>query len=231
MDETRYRLLVRLALVLTLAWIAWTLYDTGSGASKPGGQDLAAAGRYLEDGELNKALDLFSRVYEQDQENIGALRGMAQSHMRIGLQQLYEAERLKNMETPIKAAEIHRLSNDHLQTALSLYDESIQQEKAKGIDQNNRLATGVAHANRGILKDQLADYQGALRDYRAAMKLAPEVEEGPGFLTRFMRNQAERPPSIVDRARYLETELKKPAAQRLLRLPEEDAKQRAYRLD
>ncbi|MCW8944765.1 MAG: hypothetical protein OQL27_08330 [Sedimenticola sp.] len=233
MDEKRYRLLVRTAIALTIAWVAWTLYDSGDGASKPGAHELAAAGRYLEDGAFEKALAAFSKVYEQDQENIGALRGQAQAHMRLGLQQSIEAEQIKlnTQDDTSRAAQLRRSSNNHLQTALSLYDEAIQRETINGISQTNRLAIGVAHANRGILKDQLADYQGALDDYNLALKLAPEVKEGPGFLTRFMRNQPEKPPSIADRARYLETELAKPVEQRLMRLPDEDAKQQAYRLD
>ncbi|MCW8890798.1 MAG: tetratricopeptide repeat protein [Sedimenticola sp.] len=231
MDETGYRRLVRIAIALTLAWVAWTLYDSESGSSKPGAHDLAAAGRYLEDGKFNNALAAFSEVYEQDQENIGALRGIAQSHMRLGLQQRQDAQRVGQQDGTIGTATLYRSSNTHLLKALALYDESIEREKRKGITDENRLAIGVAHANRGILKDQLEDYQGALNDYQAALKLAPEVEEGPGFLTRFMRNQPERPPSIADRARYLVAELAKPPEQRLMRLPEEDAKQRAYRLD
>jgi tetratricopeptide (TPR) repeat protein len=89
----------------------------------------------------------------------------------------------------------------------------------------------VTYANRGILKDRMGDYRGALSDYEKSLQLAPELSEGPGFLTRFMRNQAEPPPSVADRARYLRQQLEKPAAERVLQRPEEDMKQRAYRLD
>jgi hypothetical protein len=53
--------------------------------------------------------------------------------------------------------------------------------------------------------------------------------EGPNWLTRFLRLQPEKPPSVVDRAAYLRQELAKPESERLLRVPEEDAKQRSYK--
>jgi hypothetical protein len=49
-------------------------------------------------------------------------------------------------------------------------------------------------------------------------------------LTRFLRNQAERPPTIADRAAYLRAELAKPEGERRLRVPEVDARQRPYKL-
>ncbi|MCP4699686.1 MAG: hypothetical protein GY862_22975, partial [Gammaproteobacteria bacterium] len=47
---------------------------------------------------------------------------------------------------------------------------------------------------------------------------------------RFLRNQAEKPPTIADRARYLRKQQAKPAAERLLRQPDEDKKQRPYKM-
>ena len=41
----------------------------------------------------------------------------------------------------------------------------------------------------------------------------------------------EKPPTIADRADYLETELAKPADERLLQLPEKDGEQRMYKVD
>ncbi len=231
MGDTHYRTLVRVAVVLTAAWIGWTYYDAEIRETEPDAQELSAAGRYLEDGAFDKALVAFSEAYERNPNNTGALRGKAQSLMRMGLQQLLEAHRLERDNSTIEAATVRQTATLKLQTALALYDESIKQEQNKGINEANRRAVGVAHANRGILKDQLADYHGALADYQMSLKLVPEIKEGPGFLTRFMRNQPEKPPSIADRARYLKEQLAKPADERLLRLPEEDVKQRSYKLD
>ena len=88
----------------------------------------------------------------------------------------------------------------------------------------------VAYANRGITNDRLGRYEEAVADYRRAVELDPKVAEGPGWLWRFLRNVSEKPPTIADRADYIEAELQKPAAERLLAVPEEDAKQRMYKV-
>ncbi|MDZ7749036.1 MAG: tetratricopeptide repeat protein [Halofilum sp. (in: g-proteobacteria)] len=90
---------------------------------------------------------------------------------------------------------------------------------------------GAAYANRGILYDRMGRYERAMADYRKALELDPSLDEGPGFLTRFMRNQAEQSPTIGDRADYLAAQLAKPPGQRLLRVPEKDAEQQSYRKD
>ncbi|MDH3316009.1 MAG: tetratricopeptide repeat protein [Gammaproteobacteria bacterium] len=88
---------------------------------------------------------------------------------------------------------------------------------------------GVNYANRGILFDRLGRYEQAIADYEKALALDPELDEGPHWLTRFLRNQPEKPPTIGDRAKYLRAELAKPPEQRVLRVPEIDEKQRTYK--
>lgn len=89
----------------------------------------------------------------------------------------------------------------------------------------------AVYANRGILHDRMGRYTEAISDYRKAISLDPELGEGPGWLTRFLRNQDEAPPTIADRAKYLEAELKKPPGKRNLRIPELDEKQRSYKYE
>ena len=89
----------------------------------------------------------------------------------------------------------------------------------------------AAYANRGILYDRSGQHEKALADYRKAMELDPEILEGPGFLWRFMRNIDEKPPTIENRADYLEAELAKPEEERLLQIPGEDGKQQMYKID
>ncbi len=83
-------------------------------------------------------------------------------------------------------------------------------------------------ANRGILHDRLGRHEAAVTDYRHALALDPAVADGPHWLTRFLRKQADRPPTVADRLAYLESELAKPPAQRRLRMPDIDDAQRAY---
>lgn len=97
--------------------------------------------------------------------------------------------------------------------------------KAISLDEN----FAMAYANRGILNDRMGRYKTALKDYRKAIELRPELAEGPGWLWRFLHNVSEKPPTIADRADYLEEELKKPEGERLLRVPELDDQQRMYK--
>ena len=108
-------------------------------------------------------------------------------------------------------------------------DREAMQEFNLVIEHNPELAP--AYANRGILYDQRGEHRKALADYRKAIELDEEILEGPGWLWRFMRNIDEKPPTIKDRAAYLEAELAKPEGERLLRVPEVDEKQRMYKID
>jgi len=85
-----------------------------------------------------------------------------------------------------------------------------------------------AYANRGILNDRMGNYQAAIDDYEKAAALDPELNEGPHCLTRFLRNQPKQQATTLERASYLRAQLALPEDQRLLRVPELDAKQRPY---
>ncbi len=106
------------------------------------------------------------------------------------------------------------------------FDES-RESFNRAIELDNQFAN--AYANRGILNDLVGRHEAALRDYRKALELVPELADGPGFLWRFLRNIPEPPPTIADRADYLEEELNKPESERLIRVPELDSKQRMYK--
>ena len=103
--------------------------------------------------------------------------------------------------------------------ALAVYDQAIEQAPE----------FAGTWANRGILLDTMGRHEEALADYTRALQLDPAVADGPHWLTRFLRNQAEAPPTIADRARYLRTELAKPEGERVLLVPEVDQQQRPYK--
>lgn len=88
---------------------------------------------------------------------------------------------------------------------------------------------GGVYANRGILYDRMGKYELAVADYEKSLQLDESVAEGPHWLTRFLRNQPEAPPTVADRMQYLKEELAKPPAERKLRDPVLDAKQRSYK--
>lgn len=106
-----------------------------------------------------------------------------------------------------------------LDEALAAYDRLVA----------SRPGFGPLYAGRGILHDRAGRYEQAVADYERAIGLEPELDEGPGWLTRFLRLQPEKPPTIGDRARYLRAELAKPEGERVLRVPEIDAEQRPYK--
>lgn len=105
------------------------------------------------------------------------------------------------------------------QEALAIFDEVIYRQPD----------FAPSYANRGILHDRMGHYPEAIADYEKALQLDPEMVDGPNWMTRFLRLQPEKPPTIADRAVYLRQELAKPESERLLQVPEEDAKQRSYK--
>ena len=226
MDEIRYRLLIRLAIALTVAWIAWTLIDSGLIKWDPGAYELEAARKNLEDGRYDEALAQYKAALDADSGNLGALRGMAQALMQLGV----KAEKSEQHDSK-GGAEGRAQALTYYTQAITLYDEAIMREEAREATPIKRRILGVAYANRGILRDRMGDYPGALSDYGKSLDLEPKVADGPGFLIRFLRNQTEKPPTIADRAGYLRLELSKPEGERLLRMPALDARQRAYTMD
>jgi tetratricopeptide (TPR) repeat protein len=126
---------------------------------------------------------------------------------------------------------------DHVMAHLGLAITYMQMNKsAAALAEFNRTIElapelAAAYADRGVLYDRMGEYEKALADYRKAMSMDPKILEGPGFLWRFMRNIDEKPPTILQRADYLEAELAKPPEERLLKVPEIDKEQRMYKID
>jgi len=231
MDETRYKRLVRTAVTLTVAWIGWTIYDSGLQESSPVALELAAAEKYLEDGNFSEALLAFDAAVKLVPDNIGALRGKGQTLMRMGISEMRHSITLEQSGNPNQSSQKRQQASNYFQQALAIYNHAIDREEQLGISDSNRKALSVSYANRGILKDQQGDHTGALKDYEIAIDIDASVTDGPGLLTRFMRNQPERPPNIADRARYLKQQLALPSAEQIFRIPTEDAQQHAYKLD
>ena len=124
---------------------------------------------------------------------------------------------------------------DHLHAlrglARSLHKMGVREEALAHYDASIAQAPEFAgtYANRGILLDTMGRHEEALANYMTALELDPEIADGPHWLTRFLRNQPDAPPTIADRAAYLRAELAKPEAERVLLLPEVDAEQRPYK--
>jgi tetratricopeptide (TPR) repeat protein len=176
MENIQYKILMQIALGLTIAWIAWSLYDGAFKEKLDGESHYHAANKYFEDGMFV----------------IHANRGIARSLMML----------------------------ERYEEALSIFNKVIEQEPE----------FSASYANRGILYDRMQNYTAAIADYEKAVQLDPEIAEGPSWITRFLRNQAEKPPTILDRMKYLQAEMSKPEDQRVLQLPKKDEEQRPYKL-
>jgi len=191
MDDSLYKFLKYTAIVLTLAWIGWSAYDSFMADVSPGDSAHLAADKLFEDGNFERALQEYDTALKETPEHIFALRGKARTLMQ-----------------------------------LKRYDEAL---KVFNIAIAKEPQFAGTYANRGILYDRMGQYQKAIEDYERALAMDPELVEGPNWLTRFLRLQPEKPPTIADRAQYLKQELAKPESERILRLPGEDEKQRPYK--
>jgi len=104
--------------------------------------------------------------------------------------------------------------------ALAVFNEAISREPD----------FAATYANRGILYDRMGQYRKAMADYETALRLDPKIADGPSWITRFLRNQPEKPPTIADRLAYLRAQFALPESQRQLSAPEIDAEQRPYKM-
>lgn len=191
MDDRIYQLLKVTAIVLTLAWVGWSIYDSFVEDRTPGELSYHSANKLFEDGAYDRALREYDNALRIDPGNIYALRGRARSLMQLG----------------------------RYQKALAAFGRALEREPD----------FAATYANRGIVYDRMGEYQKAIADYEKSLQLDQSVAEGPHWLTRFLRLQPDKPPSVADRARYLRAQLAKPKSERLLRLPEADTAQRSYK--
>jgi tetratricopeptide (TPR) repeat protein len=192
MDERLYSTLKWTAIILTIAWIGWTIYDSSFSQTNPGDQVYLAANTLFEDEEYERALTTYQQALYEDPNHIHALRGKARSLLKL-----------------------KRYSE-----ALLAFDVAIAR-------QPDFAAT---YANRGILYDWMGQYEKALADYELALQKNMELGDGPNWFTRFFRLQPEKPPTIVERARYLREQLTKPVSEQQLRIPKQDNEQRPYKM-
>ena len=201
MDDRLTRALKLIAVVLAVAFVGWAAYDKFFASVTPGDMTYHAGNRAFEDGNYQRALEEYRAALAEDPDHLHALRGLARSLHLLG-------------------------QHDE---ALAVYGEAIARSMVSAQDDDQQAALAASYANRGILLDTMGRHAEALADYDEALAIDAEVAKGPHWLTRFLRNQPEAPPTIADRARYLRAELAKPEGERVLLVPEVDAQQRPYR--
>ena len=102
------------------------------------------------------------------------------------------------------------------------------EDRQKDGDETDRGVLASAYANRGIVHDRTGDYEKALANYVAALKVDEGAVEGPGVVHKILYGNY-KISTVRERARYLYEQLQKPPSERLMRIPEIDALQRMHR--
>jgi tetratricopeptide (TPR) repeat protein len=156
----------------------------------------------LGSGKYDEALEEFDLALEEMPDHRGALMGRALVFIHTG-----QDERAVDQLTYLI---------DYLRRTLAEDDLTGQGTLA------------AAYANRGIVHDRNGRHEEALEDYRAALRTDPETLEGPGLLDRIVHGTP-RPSTVAKRAAYLEEQFKLPEDQRVMLMPEVDAKERSYK--
>lgn len=169
---------------------------------EPGDFETKMGDQRLEDELYDEALAHFDQALVEAPDHRGALMGRALVFI--------QSERY-----PEAIAEL-----DYLVDFLS--------ENLEDDDLTGRGVLAAAYANRGIVHDRLGQYEKALEDYVAALKVDEETVEGPGIVHKILHG-SERVSTVRDRAIYISEQLKLPEEERLLRLPELDDRQRMYK--
>ena len=79
MDDRLYNFLKYTAIVMTLVWVGWSVYDGFFKDRSPGEMAYHAADKFFEDGDYARALDDYDTALRTDPSNVHALRGRARS--------------------------------------------------------------------------------------------------------------------------------------------------------
>jgi tetratricopeptide (TPR) repeat protein len=95
-------------------------------------------------------------------------------------------------------------------------------------DKTGRAVLAAAYANRGIVHDRAGRYKKALDDYARAIRTDEGAVDEPGVIHKILYGNS-YPSSVRKRAQYIYEQLQKPAGERLMRVPEIDAKQRMFK--
>jgi tetratricopeptide (TPR) repeat protein len=167
----------------------------------PGDYETRQGDILLGDRNYAAALERFSEALRKAPTHRGAQMGRAIALLQSG----------RNDEAEAAFTELI----DHL-TA------SLEPDDATGIG-----TLAAAHANRGILYDREARYEMAMRDYLDALRVDRNAVAGPGLMHKILLQA--RPSTVADRARYLQQQLMLPETERLLQVPEIDARQRMHK--
>lgn len=83
MDDRLYQYLKYTAIVLTLMWVGWSVYDGVLRTDHPGDAEYFAAEKSFEDGHYDRALEFYVASLKVAPDHIHALRGKARSLLQL----------------------------------------------------------------------------------------------------------------------------------------------------
>ena len=195
------RFIVIVAVVTVAMFTLWTVVLPLI-EEPPGDYETRQGDILLGEGKLDEAYAKFTEALRLSPDHRGAMMGRALVHIK--------AENYPDAVHELTA--LIDFLNGHLVSD----------------DATGRAVLASAYANRGIVHDRQGRYEQALADYIEALKTDDETLTGPSLFDKILYGTP-RPSTVRDRARYLYEQLKLPPEERLMRVPEIDAKQRMYK--
>lgn len=196
---SRYIKLMVLALVVAGAFALGYSYFT---AGAPGDYYVRKGDIRLNEGKYDEALENFNLALDEAPNHRGALMGRALVFTQT--QQYGEA-----------IAEYNNL--------IGFLEDTVEKDDLTG-----RGVLAAAYANRGIVYDRQGDYKAALDSYVAALRTDEGTVSGPDVVYKILYGSQDVS-SVRKRARYIYEQMQLPESERIMRIPEIDAKQRMYK--
>lgn len=195
------RFIKYMAIATFIMFTVWTIRSMIE-QTPDGDYEVRQGDIFLSDGEYDKAIERFNAAMRVQPNHRGAWMGRAIAYLQQG--------RVKEAEAEFTAI-------------IAFLRDTLEPD-----DQTGYGALSAAYANRGIIKDRQGRYQEALDDYVLSVRTDADLGEGPGVIARILYYDR-KPSSVIDRAKYIYEQLQKPEGERLMRVPEMDAKQRMYK--
>jgi len=182
-------------------FIFWDVIDDFV-RKEPGDYETEMGSNRLQDGLLDEALTHFNKALEEAPDHRGALMGRA----------------------------LVFTQSERYDEAIAEYDYLIKY-LAENLEEDDTTGRGVlaaAYANRGIVLDRTGAYEDALASYAMALRIDEETVSGPGVVHKILYG-SDGVSNVRQRAEYLAEQLQLPEAERLLKVPELDDKQRMHK--
>jgi tetratricopeptide (TPR) repeat protein len=193
------RFVILMAVLTVVAFSWWAIH--GYLNRPPGDFQVNRGDIHLKTGEWEEALEDFNLALEQRPDHRGALMGRALVYLNTGRDNEAEAE---------------------LKYLIDYLKRTLEPDDPTGLG-----TLAAAYANLGILYDRQGHYEDAAANYIEALKTDEGAIDGPNIFDRILYEA--RPSTVRDRAIYILEQLKLPEEERLLRLPEFDARQRMHK--